>query len=119
MPIVGVSTDELFQELEAIYRLSTDLVSVSSGDGRFRRCSESWRHALGYSPDELAGRRWLDFVHPEDQAKTIEAARILDSADIAEFVNRYRHKDGSWVSLSWRATSWSAGLTFAIARVVK
>jgi rsbT co-antagonist protein RsbR len=118
MSIVGMSTDELFQELEAFYRLSSELVSVSSGDGRFRRVGDAWKRALGYAPDEMVGKRWLEFVHPDDAQKTIEAARQLDSADLAEFVNRYKHKDGHWVSLAWRATAWSGGLTYAIARVV-
>lgn len=116
--LLGLSIEELVSELEAIYELSSELIAASTADGRFRRVNRAWEKALGYTTDEIAGKPWLDFVHPEDVAKTIEAARAMSTADLGQFVNRYRHKDGHWVQLSWRATSWSGGLTYSIARVV-
>jgi PAS domain S-box-containing protein len=80
--------------------------------------SQAWTRALGHSLEEMVGQPFLDFVHPDDRQKTIEAAAQMRVRDLAEFSNRYRHQDGSWVTLSWRATKWSGGLTFAIARVV-
>ncbi len=116
--LMGLSLEELVSELEAFYELSTDMVSVSSADGRFRRVNRAWEKAIGHPAGEIAGKRWLDFVHPDDVQKTIDAARSLSASDLAEFQNRYKHQDGHWVTLSWRSTAWSGGLTYAITRVV-
>jgi PAS domain S-box-containing protein len=116
--VSGLSIEEVVSELEAFYELCTDLVAVSTADGKFRRVNRAWEKALGHKVDEIAGKAWLDFVHPDDVAKTIAAARSMSASDLAEFVNRYRHKNGTWVSLSWRATAWSGGLTYSVARVV-
>ena len=110
--------EELVDELEAFYRLSTDLICVAAGDGTFRRLNDAWEKALGWPLDEMVGRPWMEFVHPEDADKTIAAARAMGAADLAAFENRYRHKNGSWVKLSWRATAWAGGLAYAIVRVI-
>lgn len=116
--VTSLTQEELISELEALYRLSADLICVASGDGRFRRLSPNWETALGYPVEELIGRLWMDFVHPEDAQATIETAREMARHDIAEFVNRYRRKDGTWVRLSWRCSAWAGGLTYGIVRVL-
>jgi PAS domain S-box-containing protein len=116
--LLGLSIEELVSELGAIYELSTDLLAASTADGKFKRVSRAWERVLGYPVEEMTGKPWLDFVHPDDVVKTIEAARSMSASDLTEFTNRYRHRDGSWVTLSWRATAWSGGLTYSIARLV-
>ena len=116
--LLGLSLAEVVSELEAIYELSTDLLAASTADGKFKRVSRAWERVLGYTVEEMAGKPWLDFVHPDDVVKTIEAARSMSATDLAEFTNRYKHKNGTWVTLSWRATAWSGGLTYSIARIV-
>jgi PAS domain S-box-containing protein len=119
MFVPGISPNEMVDELQALYELSSELICVAASDGTLRRLSQSWEAALGHGPAEMVGRPFLDFVHPDDREKTIVAATRMNERDLTEFTNRYRHKDGSWVTLAWRAKRWSGGLTFAIARVVK
>jgi PAS domain S-box-containing protein len=117
--LLGISADELADELTALYEISRDLICVASSDGKFRRVSAGWKAVLGYSPEELVGRPFLDFVHPDDREKTIAAAREMQERTLQKFKNRYRHKNGSWVTLRWRASKWTGGLTYAVARVDK
>jgi PAS domain-containing protein len=53
--------------------LSVDLICTATFDGFFTRLNPSWERVLGCSADELKGRPFLDFVHPDDLDATIEA----------------------------------------------
>lgn len=59
---------------------------------------------IGYTSDELIGRKYIDFVHPDDidSTKKIEG-NLLEGDKITQFVNRYKHKNGQWVYLNWSA----------------
>ncbi len=57
-------------ESEARYRLlaehSSDIITMTGVDGRFTYVSPVIETALGYRPEELVGRLYTDFVHPDD-----------------------------------------------------
>ncbi len=93
VPVVG----------ERFFEWSLDLLAIAGYDGHFKRLNPSWERTLGWSPQELMARPFLDFVHPEDRAATLaEANRIADEgADCLSFANRYRCKDGSHRWLHW------------------
>ena len=87
---------------------SQDVICTIDETGRFVTMNEASEALWGYSPGELIGRRYMDLVHPDDQAATEKAANdILLEGKLADFVNRYVRKDGSIVSVLWSA-SWSA-----------
>jgi PAS domain-containing protein len=55
---------------DRIWMNSRDLLVVVGADGIFRSVSPSWIQVLGHPPDEVIGRSFLDFVHPDDAALT-------------------------------------------------
>jgi PAS domain S-box-containing protein len=116
--LVPANAKEISAELEAIYLLLPDLYCVAATDGYFKRLNPAWTKTLGWSLDELYAKPWLAFVHPDDVEKTVAAAKHLAHGDLLEFENRYLHRDQSYVRLSWRALTWSGGLTYALAKVV-
>ena len=66
--------------------------------------------------DELTAVQFLDFVHPDDVAGTMEAISELASQQkVIDFVNRYRSKDGTYRWLQWRSAP-SGDLIIAAAR---
>jgi signal transduction histidine kinase/DNA-binding response OmpR family regulator len=75
---------------------------------------------LGYVEDELRRSPFLDFVHPDDRAPTLEAMSALTTGGrIVNFENRYRAKDGSYRWLQWSASPFpKQGLVYAAARDV-
>ena len=115
------------RELEAALRAnqlimehSLDVICTIDEQGRFAFVSAASEKVWGYTPDELVGRPYLDFVHPEDHPQTNEAAaEVLTGRLVQDFENRYVRKDGSLVPIVWSA-SWSAGerLMFCVARDV-
>ena len=105
-------------ESRAIFDNSHDLICVFDAQGRFKQVNRHAETLWGYRPDELIGRRFADFVHPEDvQASLVEARRIADGTPTKTFVNRYIRKDGEVVPLMWSAArSGSAGDVVCVAR---
>ena len=72
---------------------------------------------MGYDRRELEGKKFLDFVHPEDVPATTEAmAGLYAGKEIIGFINRYRGHDGSYRWLEWRSAPYQGRLVFAAAR---
>ncbi len=92
-------------ELEHIFNLSMDMLGIVSFEGRFVRVNPAWQKTLGYELDELTGKMYMEFVHPEDRARTaLEANELAAGRGTPNFENRYRCKDGSYRWLSWNVT---------------
>ncbi len=111
-----VALREKTEELDRYFTSSLDLLCIADTDGHFRRLNPEWTRTLGYTVEELLGRRFLDFVHADDLAGTLEAvARLSQQQEIVGFVNRYRCKGGGYRWLEWRAYP-QGQLIFAVAR---
>ncbi|MFA6331651.1 MAG: PAS domain S-box protein [Methanoregula sp.] len=92
------------EELDQYFTTSLDLFCIADTQGNFRRLNEEWTKTLGYSLPELEGRRFLDFVHPDDLLPTLDAMATLSSQkEVLNFTNRYRHKDGTYRWIEWRS----------------
>jgi PAS domain S-box-containing protein len=104
------------RELERYFENSLDLLCIADTDGYFRRLNPEWERILGYPLPELSGKKFLDFVHPDDLPATYEALAALSSQkQVLNFINRYRCRDGSFKWLEWH--SYPEGETiFAMAR---
>lgn len=89
------------------FGMSNDMLCEASFDGYFTRLNQEWEERLGHSSEELMDRPFSEFVHPEDLEGTIEATAALGEGHnvVADFENRYLHKDGSWRWLLWSARS--------------
>jgi PAS domain S-box-containing protein len=106
-------------ELNRFFDLSIDLFTIGSGDGYFKRLSPAITEMLGYSVEEALKIPYMDMIHPEDQAAAMRAVdkQMSEGARVDQFVGRFRHKDGSWRTLSWRSMP-RGDLMFATARDV-
>jgi PAS domain S-box-containing protein len=104
------------RELERYFENSLDLLCIADTDGYFRRLNPEWERILGYPLPELSGKKFLDFIHPDDLPATYEALAALSSQkQVLNFINRYRCRDGSFKWLEWH--SYPEGETiFAMAR---
>ena len=92
-------------ELDRIFTLSPDLITVADFDGKFTRINPAVEEVLGYTQDELLARPYLDLVHPDDRERTAaEAAAIGQGKTALSFENRYIRKDGSPRVLEWTTT---------------
>jgi two-component system sensor histidine kinase/response regulator len=107
-------------ELETFFNLSLDLLCVASLDGHFLRLNPAWKRVLGFDDAELRASPFLDFVHPDDRAGTIDVmSKLTSGARVINFENRYRAHDGSYRWLEWSATPFiDQGVVYAAARDV-
>ncbi|RUO40814.1 PAS domain S-box protein [Pseudidiomarina aestuarii] len=87
--------------------LLLDVVCVVSSNGEFAYVSKGSEVVFGYRPDEMIGRQMINFVHPDDRERTLNAARdIMSGQHKVNFQNRYIHKQGHVVYVLWSAR-WS------------
>jgi two-component system sensor histidine kinase/response regulator len=105
------------EHVDKMFQLSPELLCVIDADGRFARLNPAWQQALGYPAEEMLGRRFLDFIHPDDMPATLaEAAKIADGAESIAFANRYRTAGGAYRWLRWNsAVDTTSGTTYAVA----
>jgi PAS domain S-box-containing protein len=75
-----------------------DLVLVLDEGGKVAFVSPSVKELLGYRPEELEGRDFLGFIHPEDRDSARSNLRIaLEREGTTRYsVQRVRHRDGTW-----------------------
>jgi PAS domain S-box-containing protein len=107
-------------ELDRIFTLSPDLITVADFDGHFTRVNPAVEQILGYTEEELLARPYLDLVHPDDRERTAaEAAAIGRGKTTLSFENRFVAKDGSPRVLEWTSTPVvDDGLMYGVARDV-
>ncbi|MEU0885874.1 PAS domain S-box protein [Lentzea sp. NPDC005914] len=107
------------ERLDHFFDISTDLLCIAGVDGYFKHLNPAWERTFGYTVEELTSRPYLDFIHPDDVARTAaESARqIASNQNTVMFENRYRCRDGSYRWLSWNAVPIEGeGLIYAVAR---
>lgn len=104
------------EELDAFFNANLDLFCIADEKGHFLRVNPEWEKVLGYRGTEITGRRFIDFVHPDDVERTLaEHERLKDDGDMELFENRYRCRDGSYRHIEWRAIP-RGNLVYAAAR---
>jgi len=106
-----------YASVEEMFQTATSLLCIAGGDGFFKKVSPSWTLVTGWTEKELTAQPWIDFIHPADVFKTERAhADMLNGYPAANFVNRYRCKDGSYKTLLWNTPPVSpGGVTYASA----
>ena len=94
--------------LQRLPELLLDAVFLVEEDGRIAFVNPACQAIFGYAPEEMIGRRVLDFIHPDDRAHTVaEMGQVMQGQPRLGFENRYLRKDGSVAHIMWSAR-WSA-----------
>ncbi len=89
---------------DRMWHLSTDIMLVATFDGVVQAVNPAWSALLDWTDAELLRTNFLDLVHPDDLAITrAESARLAGGQRTFYFVNRLRHRDGSYRWISWSA----------------
>ena len=93
------------RELERVLDESLDIITTIGFDGEIKAVNRACAPVLGYGPEELLGRRYMQLVHPEDRPGAVEAAkRLYRGETVALLQNRYLRKDGGVAWIEWSAT---------------
>ncbi len=104
-------------ERDRTWNNARDLLLVADAAGTFRAANPAWTAILGWKPDEVVGRRYLDFIHSDDRASAKTALAAVMGRALKGQVVRMPHKDGSYRWISWVAAP-EGGLIYANGRDV-
>lgn len=82
----------------ALMEKSEDGIAIVDAEGVFFYASPSTVCLMGYSPNELLGRRYLEFVHPDDRGERAAkfAECLANPRKEVRGLLRVGHRDGSW-----------------------
>lgn len=109
---------ERTEEISNIFSLSMDLVCIANMT-HFLKVSPSCKEILGYNEEEIRDIPFLELIHPDDVRPTSDyiEEKLKQGIPAIGFVNRYRHKDGSYRWLEWMTKPVpEKGLLYAVAR---
>lgn len=96
------SIEEALLEKDAFFQYSGDLFSIIDREGDFIEVNPAWTTLLGWKKDDLAGRQYLDLVHPDDRSQVmLKASRILANGETVHGKSRVSCADGSYKLISW------------------
>ena len=76
------------EQLSTLLDCARELLTILSADGMVLHASAGSTRALGLRPDELVGRAFSDFVHPDDLKETRN--RLQGTADLANETRKGR-----------------------------
>ncbi|HLJ68250.1 MAG TPA: PAS domain S-box protein [Chloroflexota bacterium] len=85
------------------FELTPTLMATADSRGRITWVNSAFESMLGWSPDEMIGRRIVDLVHPDDVHRTARkaASEAQLGVEFRNFENRALCKDGTYRLVSW------------------
>lgn len=90
--------------LEASLALVPVGVAIADPSGTFQYANQAYCEIVDCSAEELIGRHFLEFTHPDDRDANLEQVQELLRGEIPSFVmeKRYVRRDGNavWVKIS-------------------
>ena len=106
-----VAARTLLESSERRFRLlaenSLDVVVLGDQDGVLAWVAPSVTALLGYRPDEMEGRAFEGFVHPDDLETVFDARRRLAQDETVQYTLRMSTARGAyhWITVSIRTTA--------------
>ncbi|MCS6806583.1 MAG: PAS domain S-box protein [Acidobacteriota bacterium] len=75
------------QQYQTLVEASSDIIFSLDLDGRITYINPAIQHTGGYAPEEVIGKPFLDFIHPDDRATVTQlfAQRLQGDIQMAEF----------------------------------
>jgi PAS domain S-box-containing protein len=104
--IIKQNKDKIEKKANSFFEQSANLLVITDFSGRFIEVNNISYDMFGYKSEELVGKLFSDFVHPDDIESSQKALRdLIKGKSLKYFENRYKHKNGSYITLSWSASS--------------
>lgn len=108
----------LDSELNNFFNINLDLLCIASKNGDFVKVNRQWEEVLGYKVEEIIGKNFTDFIHPDDLDGTNKIlSKLGEGKKTLRFVNRYQRSCGDYKYLEWRSDLYGENI-FAAARDV-
>ena len=99
------------------FRKADFMFCIASIEGTFIDLNQKFIDELGWPREAIIGKKFMQFVHPDDRLNTIDQMTILrEGGQVQGFKNRYLCKCGAFKTLEWLASG--NGEIYAVAWVV-
>lgn len=98
-------------EIQLLAENASDVVFRGNNSGMLEWISPSVTALVGWLPEQMIGRPFLEFIHPDDLATVSAAQQRLLQGERTTFETRIRTRDGGWrwVSIGAKAILSAAG----------
>lgn len=94
------------EKYNEMFQISNELQCIASMEGYFTTVNPAFTEILGWSQNELLSIPYFDFIHPDDIDSTQIAMKVFEKGEkMNNFIHRFKHKNGSFKYLEWRAVS--------------
>lgn len=108
---VGRPVDEASRERREVdararfFNLSPNLFVISDERGHAAQVNPAWTRALGWLPEDVVGKPFIGFVHPDDVGAVTRAGRrALLREPVTELPVRMRTREGDFKPMAWTLT---------------
>ncbi len=99
---------DLEKKLQRVVNHSPDVICTIDAEGIFTWINEASNRLWGYTPKEIIGTPFTNYVHPDDANKSLKISEaVMSGQTVFDFENRYIHKDQSIVVMRWSGV-WDA-----------
>lgn len=104
--------------LRHLFEALPDIICTTDFNGVFLKFNKAGCELLGYTEDEIVGKNFGAFVHPDDVSISIrEFEKLKKGETVFKFKNRYLNSSGKIIWLSWHCNSnISDGMVYASAK---
>lgn len=104
------------EELDRLFENTPDMICVIEKDGSFVQVNPEWQRILGYQKDELNGRKFFEFIHPDDSFLSMKSFEKLTlNGNEISFTARCLSKSGANRWVEWRMFAFGS-MFYAAAR---
>lgn len=105
---IGMEIAESELKEKSVADRAIDVICSIGLDQAFLSVNAAVEKVWGYKPDEIVGKKFTDFLLPDDREGSLQAIIGAEhSVDTLSFENRIKHKNGSVIHTLWSA-HWSA-----------
>ncbi|GAG86772.1 unnamed protein product [marine sediment metagenome] len=101
---------------ESIANFSTDCIAIMDPN-KYLYVNPKMLELLGYTREEMIEKSWVDFVAPDDKAKSLDATEAMSLTSLKHFIVDFMCKDGHRVTIWWTTTKQDEnGVVYAIGK---
>jgi PAS domain S-box-containing protein len=105
---IGIEIAESERKEKSVADRAVDVICSIGLDQTFLSTNAAVEKAWGYSPNEIVGKKFTEFLVDDDRESSLQTIIGAEqSVDTLSFENRIKHKNGAVINTLWSA-HWSA-----------